>query len=179
MRHLPNLLSVFRLLAAPVLLVLAWQRLEDWWLGLLLCSLVSDIADGFIARHFNVTSVLGARLDSFGDMATYVTVPICVWLLFPHLIIQERLFVLLVIVAYSVPVVASVLKFKQIMSYHTISAKVAAVLMGVSVLFALTTNITWPFRVAALIQLMVAVEYVLITRKLQHPATNIKSWFHL
>ncbi len=179
MRHLPNLLSVFRLLSAPVLLVLAWNRLEDWWLVLLLCSLVSDVADGFIARHLNATSELGAKLDSLGDMATYFTVPVCAWLLFPHLIIQERLFVLLVVLAYGAPVIASVLKFKQIMSYHTISAKVAGVLMGVSVLIAFTTNITWPFRLAVLVQLMVAVEYISITRKLQHPETNIKSWFHL
>ncbi len=179
MRHIPNLLSTFRLLATPLLLYLAWQRQEDWWLILLVCSLLSDVADGYIARLCNVSTPLGARLDSLGDMATYFTVPVCAWLLYPHLIIQERLFVLLVVLAYSAPVIASLVKFKQVMSYHTISAKIAAVVMSVSVLIAFTTNITWPFRIAVVLQLFVAYEYFMITRKLKQPQSNIKSLFHL
>lgn len=179
LKYLPNILSGFRIAAVPLLLYLAWSGNRSVFLALLVASLLSDAADGFIARKFGGETTFGAKLDSLGDMATYLSAPVCIWLLYPELVIQEIVFVCITLMAYLLPIIASVWKFGQIASYHTLAAKGAAVLMGASVLIALIFDYTWWFRIAALVQFIVALEYVLITLKLESPRENIKSFFHL
>lgn len=67
LRHLPNLLSGFRLLAAPLA---AWAILAEHdgaALAVFAGAGLSDIADGFIARAFRFTSRCGAWLDPIAD----------------------------------------------------------------------------------------------------------------
>ncbi len=66
-RHLPNLLSGLRLLAAPFA---AWLILSGHDMAALLtfaAAGLSDGLDGFIARRWGVTSVSGAWLDPAAD----------------------------------------------------------------------------------------------------------------
>ena len=66
-RHLPNLLSALRLLAAPFA---AWLILNNHDTAALLvfaAAGLSDGLDGFIARHWHVTSGFGAWLDPAAD----------------------------------------------------------------------------------------------------------------
>jgi cardiolipin synthase (CMP-forming) len=66
-RHLPNLLSALRLLAAPFA---AWLILSGHDTAALLvfaAAGASDGLDGFIARRWNVTSGFGAWLDPAAD----------------------------------------------------------------------------------------------------------------
>lgn len=67
MRHLPNLLSALRLLAAPVA---AWAVTADHdtlALAMFAFAGLSDLADGFIARRWGFTSRFGAWLDPIAD----------------------------------------------------------------------------------------------------------------
>ncbi len=67
LRHLPNLLSGFRLLAAPLA---AWAILADHdtaALAIFAGAGFSDIADGYVARTFGFTSRFGAWLDPIAD----------------------------------------------------------------------------------------------------------------
>jgi len=66
-RHLPNLLSALRLLAAPLA---AWLILYGHDIAALLtfaAAGASDGLDGFIARRWGVTSPFGAWLDPVAD----------------------------------------------------------------------------------------------------------------
>jgi cardiolipin synthase len=67
LRHLPNLLSALRLLAAPVA---AWAIMADHdtlALAMFAFASLSDLADGFIARRWGFTSRFGAWLDPIAD----------------------------------------------------------------------------------------------------------------
>lgn len=67
LRHLPNLLSALRLVAAPVA---AWAILEDHdtlALAMFAFAGLSDLADGLVARHWGFTSRFGAWLDPIAD----------------------------------------------------------------------------------------------------------------
>ena len=67
MRHLPNLLSGLRLLLAPLA---AWLLLHDHdsaALALFAIAGLSDLLDGYIARHWGLTSRFGAWLDPAAD----------------------------------------------------------------------------------------------------------------
>jgi len=71
---IPNLISVFRLLIVPIVIVMI---LEDRWLAafvLFLVAGVSDGIDGWIARRFDMRSELGAVIDPLADKAMLVSV---------------------------------------------------------------------------------------------------------
>ena len=66
-RHIPNMLSALRLLAAPLA---AWLILNDHDTASLIvfaAAGASDGLDGFIARRWGVTSRFGAWLDPVAD----------------------------------------------------------------------------------------------------------------
>ncbi|MCW8827172.1 MAG: CDP-alcohol phosphatidyltransferase family protein [Gammaproteobacteria bacterium] len=176
---IPNQLSLFRLIAAPFLLYLAWIGEANIFLILLAISLVSDALDGFLARRWHQESELGTKLDSWGDLANYFLVPICAWWLWPEIIRREFLIFWLVVANFSVPLLVGLVKFHQIPSYHTWSAKFAAVLM-VPAIYLLFLEITpWPFRIAAMIQLLMALEEIAITLYLKDLESNVKTLWHL
>ena len=127
MTIIPNILSALRIVIAPFLLFLAWFGHKNPFIILLIISLLSDAVDGFIARKFKVTSQTGAKLDSLGDMATYLVVPICAWWLWPEILKREAPYILTAVCAYIFPLLAGLLKFHKIPSYHTYGAKIAAV----------------------------------------------------
>jgi cardiolipin synthase (CMP-forming) len=67
MRHVPNLLSVARLIAAPYVF---WLLAQEQWSTVLAWFAVigfTDFLDGTIARRFHATSKLGAMLDPVAD----------------------------------------------------------------------------------------------------------------
>jgi cardiolipin synthase len=66
-RHLPNLLSALRLLAAPFAAWLIVQGHDTAALAVFAAAGLSDGLDGFIARRWGVTSAFGAWLDPAAD----------------------------------------------------------------------------------------------------------------
>ena len=76
-RHIPNIISVGRvLLVGPVIYMMLAGRF-DWALGLFVIAGVSDALDGFLAKYFHWQSLLGSYLDPVADklllMSSYVT----------------------------------------------------------------------------------------------------------
>ncbi len=77
-KTIPNMLSYFRLLLIPVFVFLYIDR-NNYTLAaaIILVSGLTDIADGFIARHFNMVSDLGKALDPLADKLTQFAIFIC------------------------------------------------------------------------------------------------------
>ena len=94
---IPNLLSFFRILLIPVIVWLyCWKKDYPLTAIVLVLSGATDIADGFIARHFNMVSNLGKVLDPVSDKLTQVTALAClltrfraVWWLIGMMVIKE------------------------------------------------------------------------------------------
>ncbi len=66
-RQIPNALSVLRIFLAPMLVPLFEQRRWLPLLLLLLLAIISDAADGYLARRWDMTSRCGAWLDAIAD----------------------------------------------------------------------------------------------------------------
>jgi len=67
LHHLPNLISILRILLVPPV---AWLILQGYFgeaLLLFVVAGVSDGLDGFLAKHFGWTSRLGSILDPLAD----------------------------------------------------------------------------------------------------------------
>ena len=76
LKHLPNLLTVFRLcLALPVAFAIIYKQ-PGIAIGLFVVAAVSDGLDGFLARRYHWQSRLGSILDPIADklllLATFV-----------------------------------------------------------------------------------------------------------
>jgi cardiolipin synthase len=72
--NLPNVISMLRLVAVPVV---AWLILQQRWEAacwLFLAAAVSDGIDGLLARWLNQMTQLGATLDTIADKALGVVV---------------------------------------------------------------------------------------------------------
>lgn len=70
----PNLLSLLRLLLAPLVVWMILQHHFSIALGTFLIAGVSDALDGYLARRFNWTTKEGAYLDPVADKVLLVTV---------------------------------------------------------------------------------------------------------
>jgi cardiolipin synthase len=72
--NIPNLISFARLLSVPftVWLILNGRLLPAFWIFVI--AGLSDAADGYIAKRFNLRTVLGGYIDPIADKALLVSV---------------------------------------------------------------------------------------------------------
>jgi phosphatidylglycerophosphate synthase len=175
---IPNALSGLRLVLAPVLLWLAWSGQGTAFLVTLAVSLLSDLVDGWVARRFDQATALGTLLDSWGDLVTFLTVPICAWWLWPDLIRQEALYVAALVAAYVFPITLGYLKYGRLTSYHTYGAKLSAVVVGSSALVLFLEGPPEPFRIATVILVLAELEEIAITTILPDWHANVPSIVH-
>jgi CDP-diacylglycerol--glycerol-3-phosphate 3-phosphatidyltransferase len=175
---IPNALSALRLVLAPVLLWLAWSGRPTAFLVTLSASLLSDLVDGWFARRFGQATQLGTLLDSWGDLVTYTSVPLCAWWLWPELIRRESWYAAAIVAAYVFPIGLGYLKYGRLTAYHTYGAKLSSVLIGPSALVLFMGGPPEPFRVAACILVLAELEEIAITTLLPEWRPNVPSLLH-
>jgi CDP-diacylglycerol--glycerol-3-phosphate 3-phosphatidyltransferase len=69
--HIPNILTGYRFIAAPLLLFCLYPGADVWisltGFFLYLSAALTDLADGYIARKYQAESVLGKLMDPLAD----------------------------------------------------------------------------------------------------------------
>jgi len=172
---LPNLLTGFRFIASPVLLWLAWHGYPHAFMGLLAIAFMTDLLDGMIARLTGQVTQFGATLDSWADVITYLTIALCCWWLWPEVVSRELFYVGLIVASCLLPAIVGFFKFRRFTSYHTWGVKIAAASMGLTLYVLFLEGPVWPFRVAAVICILAAIEEIVITLLLLEPESNLRS----
>jgi len=124
------------------------------------------------------TSELGARLDSYGDILTYLSTPIAVWWLWPDIVKEEVYYIIAAIIIYILPAVFSLVKFGKLASYHTWITKISAVLMSAGVVLLLGFDNNLLFHIAIYFLVIEMVENIVITIMLPKQKSNIHSIWH-
>jgi len=133
-RQLPNAISSARLLATPVLLYAAIVREFGLFKWLLLACLLSDIADGLIARAFSLRSQLGARLDSTADMIVFTIGIFGLYVFQAEVLIRQWVPLAVVIGLYVVELAGALWRYGRISSFHTILVRVSAYAQGIFIM---------------------------------------------
>jgi phosphatidylglycerophosphate synthase len=172
---LPNLLTGFRFVAAPGLLWLAWQGYGIAFMILLAIAFLTDLLDGLAARLTGQMSEFGATLDSWADVIIYLTIALGCWWLWPDVVRRELIYVVLIVASCLLPAIAGFSKFGRFTSYHTWGVKIAAASMGISLYVMFLGGPEWPFRVAAVICILAAIEEIALTLLLSEPESNVRS----
>ena len=75
--NVPNILSLFRLVLVPVIAVTYLRGDTAIAVVALIVSGITDVVDGFVARHFNQITDVGKILDPLADKLTQMTVALC------------------------------------------------------------------------------------------------------
>jgi CDP-diacylglycerol--glycerol-3-phosphate 3-phosphatidyltransferase len=176
--NVPNLLSAFRIASVPVLLAFAWHGAVTLFLVGFALGLVSDVLDGVVARRFDQVTAFGARLDQWGDFALWVSLPLAAWWLWPAILAREAAYVGIALGCMLLPTVIAYAKYRAIPGYHTGSVKLGSIAMGVAAPLLLLFDVAWPFRIAALFQIVCAIDELGITLLLPACRNDVPSVWH-
>jgi CDP-diacylglycerol--glycerol-3-phosphate 3-phosphatidyltransferase len=163
LRHVPNAISVARLCATPVLIGLAWAGLKIPFTWLLLGALLSDAADGYIARAFSLTSPVGALLDSVADAALMLAIGYGTWVFFPEVYLDHWPIIALAVSLWMIEHVAALVRYGRFSSFHTALVRLAVLVFAsfVAVLFLLGFY-PWLFYLAAGLSILAVTEQLIM-----------------
>jgi len=171
----PNLVSLLRLLVAPLLIWLALNQHPIWFLAAVLFSAFTDVVDGFLARHLNQITELGSHLDSWGDFFVYSCMAVGAWLLWPDIVLREKLSFIVIVASFTLPVALGLIKFRTLTSYHTWGVKLAVLLSVVGYILLFAEILEWPFHLAAVIAACAAIEEIAITLLMPEQHVDVRS----
>ena len=178
MFNVPNLLSYVRLSFVPVLLWLAWSGYSRSFFLCLMVSLLTDAADGYLARRLNQITNLGAKLDSWADLSTQLSLPFCGWWLRPDVVRQEAPFLVAGILFYFAAIMVGFIKFRRLTSYHTWGGKLSAIAVAAAAIVFFANGPGWPLRIAMPIVVLACLEEIAITAILPDRRANVPSFWH-
>lgn len=171
-----NGITLYRIVAAPILLLLVFSgelEIFKWLLGI---SFFTDLIDGFLARRFKVASVLGTRLDSIGDDLTVLVGVIALFVTKMEFIKEQKFIFILLLLLFLAQTTYAFIRYGKITNFHTWLAKTAALLQGVFLLLAFFTdepNLVL-FYTAALITMLELIEEIILVRLLPNWETNVQ-----
>ena len=80
MKNLPNILTIFRIILLPVLILMILssdQKFNFYAVLLFVAISASDFFDGYLARKMSIESSFGKMLDPIADKLFIITVIIC------------------------------------------------------------------------------------------------------
>jgi CDP-diacylglycerol--glycerol-3-phosphate 3-phosphatidyltransferase len=179
--YIINGITLYRIIAAPFLLGLIFTGQYDIFKWLLGVSFFTDLIDGYLARKFKVTSVLGTRLDSIGDDLTILVGMIGLFVMKTTFIKQEIVIFIILFSLFLVQTIYAFIRYRKMTSFHTYLAKTAALLQGIFLLFTFFTgepNLIL-FYVAAIITMLELTEEIILVIWLKHWETNVKGIYWL
>jgi CDP-diacylglycerol--glycerol-3-phosphate 3-phosphatidyltransferase len=151
----PNVVTGARLAATPALLLLAVLHEERLFGWLLVAALLSDIADGLIARSLRIESRLGAALDSTADALLFPVAAYGVWVFHRQVVDDHGVAFLVVLACWLGEYAVALWRYGKFSSFHTYLARIGAYALGIFVgalfLFGFQPLIMWVAVVTAVI----------------------------
>ena len=177
--YLVNAITLCRIVAAPVLIVLALTGNLNVFKWLLPISFLTDLIDGTLARELQVTSVFGSKLDSIGDDLSFVAAAVGVFAFKLDFILHNIIIIISLIGLYLFETISALVKYGKITSFHTYLAKLAAILQGcfLILLFLLPSPIYWLFYAATFLTIADILEEIIILFYLPVWEADVKGLF--
>lgn len=162
-RHVPNVLSATRIASAPLMLLCAILGFERAFTWLLVPALLTDVADGWIARGLGVQTKLGARLDSLGDSLVWYAGLAGLIAFQREVLAAHAVLFGAVVAAWMLESALSWLRYRRLSSFHTWLSKLAGVLLSIYVVTLFIWGHWQPLLViAAAVSILASVEEMVL-----------------
>lgn len=177
----PNIadwISIYRIIAVPAIVIVIFldkKTLTGW---LLLVSFLTDALDGYIARKKEITSDKGANLDSIGDALTFLAGAFGFFMFGLDYIKDHFTIVAVAFGLYIFQLILAFIRYGRSSSFHTYSAKGAAVLQALFlVVFHIVGWWEWLFWAALVISVVETIEEIVIIFVLPKWEANVKGLY--
>ncbi len=174
-----NAITVYRLIAAPLLLLLILNHQFDIFKWLLIISFFTDAVDGYLARRFKVISKLGASLDSIADDLTIAVAIVGIIEFRPGFLKDEIILISILFTLYMLQIILALMRYRKISSFHTYIAKIAAVFQGIFLIlfFFLTKPVYALFYITAIVTIIDLIEETILVLVLPQWETNVNGLY--
>lgn len=175
-KYLPNIVSCLRIVGALILLIF-FNEFSVPFLIIYGISAATDAVDGYLARKFDVCSVLGVALDTIGDgLIGFASVKVLVM----QKAIEPWIFIWLLISVglFFTAAVISFIKFKKFSFPHTYFDKLLGVLVFTLPFLLQVVEVTVLLSIVATVFFIASVESVIIEIKLKEAKPFVPSIFH-
>ncbi|MFM8916811.1 MAG: CDP-alcohol phosphatidyltransferase family protein, partial [Bacteroidota bacterium] len=117
--NLPNLITLLRIICAPVMWWLIGTDQREAFAWVLTLAFTTDIIDGQLARRFRKETKIGSILDSYGDTLTILTGLVGAWM-FEQANFKTHLVVLLSVISlHLVQLILCLWRYGRPSSFHT------------------------------------------------------------
>ena len=162
MLNLPNILTIFRILLVPPLVVVLLTKFEDkeWWgLGLFLLAALMDFLDGYVARRRKQITRLGTLLDPAADKILISAAFISLVEMdhtSGHTVVPAWIVVVIIAREFAVTSLRSFAAAERIVIPSGLSGKVKTIVQIISIALLIIYNQLGEFRHLAPISLWVA-----------------------
>jgi CDP-diacylglycerol--glycerol-3-phosphate 3-phosphatidyltransferase len=176
--NLPNVVSAYRLTVVPVILWAIFSGHRNAFFTLICVSLVTDILDGWIARHLHLETAFGARLDSLADDVTYFTAFLGLAVLEQEFIWTHRLAFGLLLLSKLVPLGVSLARFGRPTSLHLYSSKATGYVHGFFIFgYCVAGYSAWYFYFTISFSVLAAVEKLLVLLVIPELQSNLRGLY--
>lgn len=162
---IPNILSFFRLALIPLIIWLYLvKKSPEWTIAAIILSGVTDIIDGFIARHFHMVTDFGKALDPAADKLTQIAIIICLVSRFPLMWIP----LILMIVKESASFILRLIVFNRTEAVHSskwhgkLATVVIYLVIGLHIIWYNISPVVSALSIAAVTGIMI-ISFVLYT----------------
>jgi phosphatidylglycerophosphate synthase len=174
-----NVITLYRIVTFPLLVFLILNNQIDIFKWFLLASFATDAIDGFLARKYHATSVLGAKLDSIGDDLTVLAAVIGLFVTKFDFIEKELTLILILFCLFFIQLTFALTRYKKMSSFHTYLAKTAAVITAIFLLsvFFLDKIIYPLFYASFIITAIELIEETIIIFVLPKWRTNVRGLY--
>ena len=174
-----NAITVYRIVAAPVLLYTILIDEYTLFIYLLAVSFFTDLIDGMLARMLHVTSDIGTRLDSIGDDLTVLMAFLALIIYKEEFFHANMYYFITVFGLFILQNIFALLKYRKTTSYHTYLAKAAAIFQGLFFLqiFFLPQPMLPLFYLAVIFTGLELLEEILLVYVMPRWQSNVKGLY--
>jgi phosphatidylglycerophosphate synthase len=178
--RLVNTITFVRIVAFPVFIILLFFGRLDIFKWLLVISFLTDALDGYLARRFKATSILGSRMDSLGDDLTIVAAMVGLLVFRTEFFLEQWLDLILLFVLYLAQLFYAFIRYQKLTSFHTYLAKLAAVLQGVFLcsIYFVETPWYWLYYAALFTTALQLLEEIIMVAILRSWKADVRSMYH-
>jgi phosphatidylglycerophosphate synthase len=182
MNKIPITLIYSRLALGLAIIVLSVLQVDNYKLIAILffsIGLLTDIFDGIIARHLNISNVSLRRLDSTIDQVFFISFAVATYIQCPDFFKINSLKLTILVASEGIAYLVCFIKFRKEIATHSIGAKVWTILLFATLVqIILQCQSVVLFNICFYVGILTRLEIIAIIFSLKNWTNDVPSIYH-